>query len=244
MTPRIIATLCLTSTGQTLNLHADSSLTIGRSTFAGITSPHVSRNQVQLTATASTVTITRLGTNRSLFNGKELPKNKPLVLHKGGLLTLLEHDIPISVEILPQELLSDGANETQSKVKQEGHHQLGRTTLNSLSPRINSHPASPHDIDIVPLDSPLGADRNNDTVIPISTHKAEVSGSLPDEDGSQSTSDSEDKDEYREQQYRGDISVESSYICEDLSELDGESNDRAGDDGSEHNYEKTIHLLN
>ncbi|KAF9198927.1 E3 ubiquitin ligase [Haplosporangium sp. Z 27] len=99
----VVATLCQKSTGQTLELSQDASLLIGRGTFTGITSIHISRKQVQITSASNDVKVIRLGTNRSFWNGELLPKDTPVVLNTSGTLTLLELEFPIEINILAQE---------------------------------------------------------------------------------------------------------------------------------------------
>ncbi|KAF8982337.1 E3 ubiquitin ligase [Entomortierella lignicola] len=119
----VIATLCQKSTGQTLELNQDTSLLIGRGTFTGITSIHISRKQVQITSTSNEVKVIRLGTNRSFWNGELLPKDTPVVLNTSGTLTLLEMDFPIEINILPQEsekqIDLDVKMEEKSQIKEQ-----------------------------------------------------------------------------------------------------------------------------
>ncbi|KAG0306985.1 hypothetical protein BGZ98_001352 [Dissophora globulifera] len=206
--PRVVATLRCQSSGQTLSL---------------------ANVQIVSQKTSNDITITRLGTNRSWLDGEELVKNTPVVLTKSGVLTLLEHDFPVAITILPQEIPED----KPIAIKQE-------STTQNPSTRVSEPPAQqPHTYQL----------RKNMAVPPqalasrlIQKDRLHKSASG---DVSEATSDSDDDNAKRTQQSSSEMSEESSIICSDLSDLDSERDCQQGADSKGHTLagEKAIHLL-
>ncbi|KAI7818222.1 hypothetical protein BC939DRAFT_463677 [Gamsiella multidivaricata] len=241
----VIATLCLKSTGQTLQLAQDTTLFIGRGSFAGVTSTHISRKQVQVISKADVVTVTRLGINRSMLDGKELPKDTPVPLHSDNILTLLEHEYPIAIQILLAEPFSKDIKDMEEHTNNTNHKRpleqqepefistkalkTGPVSFIRNNPPLayNSH----HQQHLRIVSCPRSTDRSDAVTAAvkdeanlsvISIHSRQGSDPLEHEDNmSEATSDSENYDAVQDQHSSSDISAESSIICSDLSDLNG-----------------------
>ncbi|KAF9930763.1 hypothetical protein FBU30_011299 [Linnemannia zychae] len=94
-----VATFLYPASGQVETLKRDSTLILGRNTFNGITSAHISRKQVLITSKGDEITITNLGTNRSLLNGRPFSKEMSLYLKDEDVITLVETPYRVLVQI-------------------------------------------------------------------------------------------------------------------------------------------------
>ncbi|KAG0263364.1 hypothetical protein BG011_008885 [Mortierella polycephala] len=221
MTPHVAATLCLSSTGQTLDLEHGATLVLGRGTFVGITSCHISRRQVLVISNDNDITLIRQGTNRSLLDGLSLPKDKP-------------HEYPITIDILPLDLQGDSVKMTrrQSASLQSPAPVTSpfiTLTSNVTAPSVASYkgPEPEHgyvvtrasvrrlaNIKESTMDRQASAQRRTkeDTAI----RHLDI-----DDQVSDTTSDSEgDEDQVHEGRHSSVISAESSFVCDDLSDMD------------------------
>ncbi|KAF9352080.1 hypothetical protein BGX34_000206 [Mortierella sp. NVP85] len=240
MSKPVVAALRLNSTGQTLELCRDSTLLVGRSSFAGITSPHVE-------STGDKVTITRLGANRSLMDGKILEKNTPVPLENGALVTLLESEYQVTVEIPPintptvnnkpkegeeQEKKSITRNPSVKAVQQQ--QRTSSTPKSPLKPSIAAMTRSHSILGAAPprRESPRLAQKEKEAEKARkeadNAWKEETMRTLEEEEQQQqqnaleedeATSESEDEDMAHQHSFA--VSDESSMICSDLSDLDG-----------------------
>ncbi|KAF9349637.1 hypothetical protein BGX26_012098 [Mortierella sp. AD094] len=218
MTAQVVATLCLESTGQTLELRQDATLLIGRGTFTGVTSTHI----IKIFSVSNEVRAVRLGSNRSQWNGKTLPKDAPVLLRTGGVLTLLETDFPVVIKILQQELGTTSAVDNKSDKLDNVVLDKKQDKSNSKEPRISPSNVTPPPSVLrspPPAKSPALVDKeslgiSDQPMIEVSDMKS---------GGSESDVPSDSDAEMREDRSRienSDVSVESSIICQDLSELD------------------------
>ncbi|KAF9998682.1 hypothetical protein BGZ79_007642 [Entomortierella chlamydospora] len=198
MATQVVATLCLETTGQTLELRQDATLLIGRGTFTGVTSTHIS---LEIISVSNEVRAVRLGSNRSLWNGKTLPKDAPVLLRTNGVLTLLESDFSIVVKIL---------QETTSVVDNKSNKIDNVAKEPSIIPSKVTPPPS-----VLRPPPPPKSPRISDQPM------KEIGDMKP--DGSESDVPSNADVEMREDHGRqedSDVSVESSIICRELSDLD------------------------
>ncbi|KAK3814072.1 MAG: hypothetical protein J3Q66DRAFT_402651 [Benniella sp.] len=244
MSKPVVAALRLKSTGQTLELSRDSVLLVGRGSFA-----------VQVESTGDKVIITRLGANRSLMDGKILEKNTPVPLENGALVTLLESEYQVTVEIPP---INNTPTVNNNKPK-EGEEQKKKSVilnpgvkavLQQQQQRINSTPKSPLKPSIAAMTrshSFLGAapprresprlaqkekEAENARKEADNARKEETMRTLEEEEQQQQHASEEDEatseseDEDMAHQDSFAVSDESSMICSDLSDLDGGRDDK------------------
>ncbi|KAF9996675.1 hypothetical protein BGZ65_007750 [Modicella reniformis] len=257
MSSTTVAALRLRSTGQTLLLRQDATLTIGRGSFTGITSAHVSRKQgkqahtindsfgpcfalpypglprilthlgvlfhiphvlVQVISNANQITINRLGANRSLLDGKELLKDKPVPLHNGAILTLLEHEYVVIVEIPPIDASAEikKENDVIPKGIEVTQSQTSNTPKSSQITSTTSEDGPPLEVQLQ-QEEDITPERTSRRV----GEETEDGRNLKIYD-SEGTSDSEDEYVPQSLQDSFDVSDESSIICSDISDLDGD----------------------
>ncbi|KAF9116706.1 hypothetical protein BGX27_000088 [Mortierella sp. AM989] len=229
MTVPVVATLCLKSTGQTLELKQDATLLIGRGTFTGITSTHIS---LQLSSTPKGVTVTRLGTNRSFWDGKSLPKDTAVLLQTAGILTLVETEFPIAIDILSQESETNKVKKSNNSVlskeqDQEMEMEMEKSIAASkvdtpLSSVLRSPPPSKSPSHVIPSSS-VKSPPSSEKVAPDTSDQDIEMDNNRKSNGSESEDTSDSDTKRREDQVLQDnsnVSIESSIICEDLSELD------------------------
>ncbi|KAF9415726.1 hypothetical protein BGZ94_010420 [Podila epigama] len=207
----IVATLHYTSAGLSIPLHQEETLILGRGKQLGIYVQHVSRKQLEVASKGAEVLVTRQGTNRSLLNGQELVKDQPTLIKNGDIISLLEKEYQITVEMPnstaeQKPLAVNPVSADESAARQPGPSQEASGSVLPL--------------DNVPLDT-IGDWKaiHDDTV------RRE---NLP-RQGQDDTSDSEMEEELNrslrearslQQEDDSDVSNESSVICDDLSDIE------------------------
>ncbi|KAG0376207.1 hypothetical protein BGX24_008125 [Mortierella sp. AD032] len=257
-----VAIFSYAESGQSETLTQDSTLILGRNTFT-----------VLLTSNGDEITITNLGTNRALLNGKQLSKETPTNLKDGDVITLVEAKYQILVQVFKRNSVAAQAKSDVSDKKaslaavatSSSSGNGNNTTSSPLRPppmrstppykkqdpssttpgvaeksKPNSSPASRTPITNTPVNTADVASPSTASAVP--THSANSNSSRVQEqkstspelpmdanrteivdDVSENTSES-DKDKDLEAVARSsDISAESSFICEDLSDLDNAS---------------------
>ncbi|KAF9968375.1 hypothetical protein BGZ70_004535 [Mortierella alpina] len=164
---------------------------------------------VKVDSNGAEITVTRLGTNRSLLNGKDLPKGLPVPIKNRDILTLLELQHPITIEVHSPEQAVD-----KSAI--------------SAGPSSSKHPARSNNVEgLRDALFALPIQPAQQVTPPVAPQKEQVQEQLQRmdmDDSPENTSDSEpdDKDDQRLEN-TSDISAESSLICEDLSDLEESS---------------------
>ncbi|KAI8362497.1 hypothetical protein B0O80DRAFT_493479 [Mortierella sp. GBAus27b] len=201
MTTAVVAALRLKSTGQTLELRQDATLVV-----------------VQLVSAADQITITRLGPNRSLLDGKELVKNTPVPLYNGASITLLESEYLITVEIPPIDASTEIKKEDEDNIPPKPAKKetvKGQNTSNVRARETRSMTSAAR------ANPDANAQQGKDVVaaLPPRPIQDEIDhGEIPKEKDSEATSDS---DMEHDAQDDFDVSDESSIICSDISDIDG-----------------------
>ncbi|KAG0274224.1 hypothetical protein BGZ95_009996 [Linnemannia exigua] len=226
-----------------------------------------------LTSRGNEITITNLGTNRALLNGKQLSKETPAILKDGDVITLVEAKYQIIVQVFKRDSVKaedknnasdkktthaavatsssggNGINTTSSPLRPPPMRSTPphkkpdpstKTTGGAEKPKANSSPASRSPIAITPAKTADVVSSSTAAAVPTNSANANssqaqeqksTSPQLPNDtnmmeivdDVSESTSDS-DKDKDLEAVARSsDISAESSFVCEDLSDSDNVS---------------------
>ncbi|KAG0198422.1 hypothetical protein BGX28_008169 [Mortierella sp. GBA30] len=210
MVAQVVATFCLESTGQTISLNQGDTLFLGRGSFVGITSNHVSRKQgmFQLTANVNNIAVTRLGTNLSLLNGKILPKDQPVPVKNADVLSLLESQFPITIGIEAPEL-DAGDHNVSVEQSSERSDSLPSCAIGAQGNLISES-----------LRAMKERAKEQDAAFQRRVREQDQHTRL-DDDMSEHTSDS--GDDGNEEKNASDISAESSLICEDLSDLEDSS---------------------
>ncbi|KAF9902172.1 hypothetical protein EC991_005218 [Linnemannia zychae] len=209
---------------------------------------------ILLTSIGDDITITNLGTNRALLNGKQLPKETPSNLKDGDVITLVEAKYQILVQLFKKDsvVAQDKSNASNTKASSTtaaaaaGSSSNINTTssplrpppLRSTPPRKKSDFAS---TTAVGTAEKLITDLPSTSMIPTTTTSitATAAANLPRDqeqhstpqpqkdthdmdidDQSDSTSDSEKDKHIGDISRTSDISDESSFVCEDLSDND------------------------
>ncbi|KAF9169818.1 hypothetical protein BGX20_009807, partial [Mortierella sp. AD010] len=169
----------------------------------------------EITSVSNEVRAVRLGSNRSLWNGKTLPKDAPVLLRASGVLTLLESEFPVVVKILQQkEVEATSAVDNKSDKIDNVALDKGQGKNNAKEPRIIPTKVTPPPSVLRPPPPPKSPGISDQPMKGIGEMK---------QDGSESDVPSNADVEMREDHSRqedGDVSVESSIICRDLSDLD------------------------
>ncbi|CAO3567273.1 unnamed protein product [Mortierella alpina] len=200
-----VATFRLHSTGQTLSLRQGDALLLGRGSFTGITSSHISRKQVKLSSNGADITVTRLGTNQSLLNGNDIPKDLPVPVKDKDILTLLELQHPITIEVHSPEQAVDKSAIPADPSSPE--HPASSSNVEGLRDVLFALPTKPAQ-QLSPRVTPLGQAQDQ-------VQRMDM------DDSPENTSDSEpDHKDDQQLHNTSDISAESSLICEDLSDLE------------------------
>ncbi|KAF9125431.1 hypothetical protein BGW39_007413 [Mortierella sp. 14UC] len=256
-----VATFSYADSGQTETLKQDSTLILGRNTFTGTTSPHI----ILLTSKGDNITITNLGTNRALLNGKQLSKETPANLKDGDVITLVEAKYQILVQLFTRDSVAaqDKSNASEKKASPTaaaGSSSKINTTSSPLrppplrstpphkkpkpssttttgaaeKPEVDSPaaPIAPIAIASITAVAATSAVPSTSAIANPPRDQEQKSSPQPQQDickmdivddQSESTSDS-DKDKHMEVVSRSsDISDESSFVCEDLSDMDNVS---------------------
>ncbi|KAF9146894.1 hypothetical protein BGX30_005104 [Mortierella sp. GBA39] len=248
-----VATLTFTETGQSVGLLQDTTLILGRNTFVGVTSPHI----IQLTSKGDEITITNLGTNRSSLSGKALSNDTPSKVMDSDVITLIEDKFRVLIQLnndsstaqdkstrKESPVVSTSSGNTSSPLKpppafprsappkkpttgtterpktdspSASKAPAAGTSINAIT-STNTATANPVDTNLTRAHDPTNIPHNyNDTV-----HRMEIV------DDSENTSDSDKEDAMDVDARSSDISAESSFICEDLTDSGNESD---SDDG-------------
>ncbi|KAG0297889.1 hypothetical protein BGZ97_004203 [Linnemannia gamsii] len=233
----VVATLTLSESGQSENLLQDTTLILGRHTFEGVKSPHISRKQgkLQLTSKGDEITITNLGTNRSSLNRTALSNDTPTKVKDGDKITLIEDKFEVCVHVLKRDLST--AQDTSIK-KESLAGSSSNTGGGSERPKANSPAASRSPVAGTAIDaeaSTATAAGLTNSVLTRDQDLPNIQHTIKDTalrmeivDDSENTSDSDKEDAMDVDARSSDISAESSFVCEDLTDS---GNDSDSDNG-------------
>ncbi|KAK5822580.1 hypothetical protein F5H01DRAFT_146981 [Linnemannia elongata] len=261
-----VATLTFIETGQVVHLLLDTTLIIGRNTFVGVKSPHISRKQVQLTSQGDEITITNLGTNRSSLNGTVLSNDIPSKVKDGDFITLIEDKFRVQVQVLNSES-STVQDKSTRKGSPVGNGSSGNTSsplrpppafprsappfkkpepptatttsgftekLKADSPSASRAPASSTTINAITFTAAAAANTVNTNLARaqdptnIQHNYNDIVHRMEIVDDSENTSESDKEDAMDVEARSSDISAESSFICEELTDSGNESNSDEG----------------
>ncbi|KAF9585571.1 hypothetical protein BGW38_001745 [Lunasporangiospora selenospora] len=146
----VIATIQYPAKALALPLHSGETLFLGRGPLFGINSPHVSRKQLEVIGPVEQtgyIEVIRRGTNRSLLDGKELPKDTAVKISHGVIITLLESGFPLTIDVHGSSSVHPGTggnHGTPSEVHKAEREPVGRRSKTIDAPRtIGNGPSDP-----------------------------------------------------------------------------------------------------